>query len=181
VNFSAIGLAPTNYTWKCSGTSGGAESPTCTASYSPPLPECSTTVTGPQTSPLTTGSCKTGNVLSFTSSGTSPINYTWQCNSAAQSANCSASYTPPVITNPPVCSSVIRGVLSGPISSATVGLCSVGTSTTFQTFTNGTNTSNYTWSCVSGAQTVGCNAQPANPVVKNTGDTFDYIIRVRNE
>ena len=76
--------------------------------------------------------------------------------------------------------------------------------TSYQVFNNGGMTQNYTWSCVSGAQTVGCNANytpapmnfavsvkkyvdtvdaqdAATAVVKNVGDTFNYIIRARNE
>lgn len=48
----------------------------------------------------------------------------------------------------PKCSTIFSGALSAPITSATTGLCAIGTMTTFQTFTY-SPLQNYTWSCVS--------------------------------
>jgi uncharacterized repeat protein (TIGR01451 family) len=89
------------WSWTCAGTNGGAPSPICTAT--PPVVlvpgVCSTTVTGVQSSPLTTGGCAVGSVVSFVKNGTNPEVYTWKCqspNGGADSNQCSASYVPPV-------------------------------------------------------------------------------------
>jgi hypothetical protein len=37
INFTAIGSPTISYTWLCAGTVGGANSPACTASYTPPI------------------------------------------------------------------------------------------------------------------------------------------------
>jgi hypothetical protein len=75
---AVTGSGPWN--WSCIGANGG---PTVNCSANPtPTPIaglCSTTVTGPLTSPLTVGACNLGTVLNFSAVGTNPINYTWNC------------------------------------------------------------------------------------------------------
>ena len=74
---------------------------------------------------------------------------------------------------------------------------------TFMMFASGT-TQNFTWSCKSGTQTIGCNASYtpsvtnfavsikkyvntfdaqtiSGAVILNTGDVFEYILKVKNE
>ena len=106
----------------------------------------------------------------------------------------------------PICSATLSGSISSQISASTPGLCTVGTMTGFtsaaSSVTPGINNFSYNWSCQSGQlQTVSCSAntstssgfalslkkyvnnadaQPGTPVVMQTNDGFNYIIRVTN-
>ncbi len=161
---------------------------------------CSSTVTGAQPSPLSNGACNVGPVIGFNASGTNPVNYTWKCggqNGGLDSPNCTASYTlPPPL---PVCSSTVIGNLPGPIFA---GVCNSGSPGSFTAV--GTNPVNYTWKCSNAInQFVNCSAsftpppplgfalslkkyvnlddaQPASPVPVLTNDTFNYVIKVKN-
>jgi hypothetical protein len=60
---------------------------------------CSTMLTGLQTSPVLAGQCNIGMPINFVENGTNPINYTWSCtgvNGGVTSPVCTASYSPVV-------------------------------------------------------------------------------------
>jgi hypothetical protein len=103
---------------------------TCTPIAPPPVDGvCDPARTGVQPSPITAGSCTTGSPVGFTFSGTSPINYAWNCtgNNGGSTAACTASYTPPVV---PVCNPAKTGTQASPVLS-TDTLCNVGTVSAF--------------------------------------------------
>ena len=209
INFAANGINPALYTWNCSGTNSWANSPSCTASYTPPpIPVnglCSSSVTGPQSAPLRAWVCNSGMVSGFSSIGTNPVNYSWSCigqNGGTTSLSCTASYTPPPIPVNGVCSSTVTGTQTNPL---TTGSCNAGSVLNF--LATGANPINYSWTCGwvnGGSNSPTCNANYTPPltnfslsikkyvdnddaqtvsgaVIKNTGDTFNYVIRVRND
>jgi uncharacterized repeat protein (TIGR01451 family) len=146
---STVAGTTTSYTWNC--TNGVTTSSQCGASYTPPVVVvpgvCSTTVTGVQSSPLTTGGCAVGSVVSFVKNGTNPEVYTWKCqspNGGADSNQCSASYVPRVVVvpKPGICSSTLTGPQTAPISN---GACDVGSVINFTAI--GTNPISYSWKC----------------------------------
>ncbi len=104
-------------TWTCTS---GAQAITCGAVGPTPPPVngvCDSSVSGPQSSPLSNGSCTVGSVVpgSFQAIGTNPINYSWKCsgsNGGSDSPVCTASYTPPVNPNP-TCDSLTATPRSG--------------------------------------------------------------------
>ncbi len=63
-------------------------------------PVCNPAKSGAQSSPVqsTDTLCSKGTSSGFVATGTNPINYSWTCNLANKSVNCSASYTPQVPT-----------------------------------------------------------------------------------
>jgi hypothetical protein len=69
--FVATGTNPINYSWSCNA---GTRSVACTANYTPPpvAGVCNPANTGPQSSPLTQGSCTTGNPINFVTTGNGP-------------------------------------------------------------------------------------------------------------
>ncbi len=180
--------------WKCNN---GSQSVTCSANWSdnPPNPVCSTSVTGPQSSPLTTGACNAGSVYGFQANTVgNTTNYTWSCYNPTVCPtpgttvispqpeycipdSCSASYTPP-----PVC---VRWSITLPLTStitaATPWLCRTGENvTTFTATPNGTTRTDYTWSCAGSAEggacaasydtstTPSCNSITVSPTSGNT-------------
>ncbi len=162
--FVAIGTNPTNYSWSCNA---GTRSVACTANYTPPpvVWVCSTTLTGPQPTPVTAGLCNIGSPVGFSATGSTIVNYTWSCsglNGGTSSPTCTASYVPPVVPTPPVCSLTLSGTQLAPVSS-TGSLCATGTASGFVSSLTW-STTNYAWSCNNAWQSVACTANYTLPV-----------------
>lgn len=73
--FTAQGTSTIEYSWFCGGSNGRYPSQICRASYTPPVQPppppspvngvCSSSITGPQSYPLTSGACDVGYVVGF--------------------------------------------------------------------------------------------------------------------
>lgn len=102
-------------TWTCTS---GTQAITCGAVGPTPPPVngvCDSSVSGPQSSPLSNGSCTVGSVINFGSSQNgSTTNYSWSCtgSNGGSNASCNASYTLPVNPNP-TCDSLTATPRSG--------------------------------------------------------------------
>ena len=171
-----------------------------------PTPLCGA-VTGVQLGPISATTpylCSAGTVVNFSSIGTSPTNYTWNCTNGVKTSNqCSASYTPVVL--PPLCvpwSTV--WVQTSPVTVSTPWLCPTGKAVwDFSVSTTWVGSPLvYVWSC-GGSQIGGsCTAShlpgsgfalslkkyanwndaqtAASAVTLSTGSGFDYTIIVTN-
>lgn len=137
-------------------------------------PVCNPAKTGAQSSPVqvTDSLCSIGSASNFLTTGANPTNYSWTCNNAGKSINCSASYN----QNIPVCSpGSVHGTQSSPITSNTSGLCPAGQTVGGFTATTVGTTTSYAWSCNNSAVGGACSASyTCNP---NNNTNFDLRIK----